>query len=666
MASIKSKKTPGKNDLSVNKRKSQKMKTHAASQVKKRPSGTQEAKGKRKPVKPKHGKKTNTGNPSRRQKTNAMVTKHGKKTNTGNPNNKQKSNARRGKKTKAGKPKPSLKTGRNKLGKTNTRKLESGERGKSTNHRPGGISSLNRKKWNRNVDKNWKVNSVNAMPLKYTPKVKRNWDRELVGIKGTNKRRDLKDYRKIYSSASSTWNNKIYRKRFRRRKIDEGPREIVSDVTKLVNLDVVNQAIGGIRTLATKAKENKTKKNLLEDTGEQDAMIYLQVTLCKLPQFSQQLRLANPLTISVNLPHSVNGDEAEVILITRDLEKGIKVDHEDSLNHYLSLLQKHQANTLVNEVLPLRQLKVEFKEFEAKRLLSNRVDVILCDDSVMRFVPKFLGKHFYKRKRTPVQVNLKADDLKKEITRALSVSQIKFTFRGNCAQMKVGRLSQTDEQIADNVKAAAVKLANRIPGGWKNVQNIGLKLGKSASIPFFARINSVKNVTFLPPKTVNIVKRTVSGIISTRPKKVVTVYPDGSVGVLGISKRTLKRIPPDEKAPNKEESIVSGGNDDDEANEAVRGLGKRKMIEEIEEEEEEEEPKKRGGKKMKKKNDNLEDDLESDEDGLEERELAYLRKRSSGRDAETTSLNQPDDDDELDVWNEISDDESDLSFDDMF
>lgn len=53
----------------------------------------------------------------------------------------------------------------------------------------------------------------------------------------------------------------------------------------------------------------------------------------------------------------------------------------------------------LSQIIPLRQLKVEYKEFEAKRNLSRRVDVVLCDDTVLRFVPKFLGKHFYEKKK---------------------------------------------------------------------------------------------------------------------------------------------------------------------------------------------------------------------------------------------------------------------------
>lgn len=51
------------------------------------------------------------------------------------------------------------------------------------------------------------------------------------------------------------------------------------------------------------------------------------------------------------------------------------------------------------QIIPLRQLKVEYKEFEAKRLLANRTDVLLCDDTVVRRIPKFLSKHFYTKKR---------------------------------------------------------------------------------------------------------------------------------------------------------------------------------------------------------------------------------------------------------------------------
>ena len=64
------------------------------------------------------------------------------------------------------------------------------------------------------------------------------------------------------------------------------------------------------------------------------------------------------------------------------------------------------------KIIPLRELKVEYKQFEAKIQLSNKFDLFLADDRIIRMVPHFLGKSFYKKKKIPLQINLKAKDLK--------------------------------------------------------------------------------------------------------------------------------------------------------------------------------------------------------------------------------------------------------------
>ena len=45
--------------------------------------------------------------------------------------------------------------------------------------------------------------------------------------------------------------------------------------------------------------------------------------------------------------------------------------------------------------MPLRQLRVEFKPFEAKGKLAKRFDIILVDRRVAKFVPRYLGKAVY-------------------------------------------------------------------------------------------------------------------------------------------------------------------------------------------------------------------------------------------------------------------------------
>ena len=45
--------------------------------------------------------------------------------------------------------------------------------------------------------------------------------------------------------------------------------------------------------------------------------------------------------------------------------------------------------------MPLRQLRIEFKPFEARGKLAKRVEVVLVDKRVAKFIPRYLGKAFY-------------------------------------------------------------------------------------------------------------------------------------------------------------------------------------------------------------------------------------------------------------------------------
>ena len=74
--------------------------------------------------------------------------------------------------------------------------------------------------------------------------------------------------------------------------------------------------------------------------------------------------------------------------------------------------EKGVTNELVNEVIALRQLKVEYKQYESKLSLVKRYDIFLADSRIIRMLPKFLGKPFYARKKFPIPVDLRANDLK--------------------------------------------------------------------------------------------------------------------------------------------------------------------------------------------------------------------------------------------------------------
>ena len=111
------------------------------------------------------------------------------------------------------------------------------------------------------------------------------------------------------------------------------------------------------------------------------------------------LWLLNCLFHCSTLPHSPLPASPDVCLLVKDLEKGTRPDHEPTLLKAKELLADKDCSDLVDQVISLRELKVEYKPYEAKTSLCHKFDRFLADERIVRLLPKFLGKPFYKRKR---------------------------------------------------------------------------------------------------------------------------------------------------------------------------------------------------------------------------------------------------------------------------
>lgn len=98
------------------------------------------------------------------------------------------------------------------------------------------------------------------------------------------------------------------------------------------------------------------------------------------------------------MPRCSIPEPRDVCLIVKDFEKGIKADHEPTVNHFNEMLAVNGIDD-ITQVISLRELKVEYKQYEAKTSLCQKFDIFLVDDRILRMVPKLLGKQFYSKKR---------------------------------------------------------------------------------------------------------------------------------------------------------------------------------------------------------------------------------------------------------------------------
>merc|ERR1719330_1851488 len=300
-------------------------------------------------------------------------------------------------------------------------------------------------------------------------------------------------------------------------------------------------------------------------SAQREKKLSLQISGIKVPRETEKQN------IKMRLPHSPLPPRPDICLFVKDLQK---------------------------------ELKVEYKQFEAKIQLSNKFDLFLADDRIIRLLPKFLGKPFYSRKKLPLQINLQAKDLSKEMARCLNTTQLPMTHTGSCSMVTVGSTITEDSELTANIKSVMETLATKYPGGLKNIRSVNVFSGTS-SLPIYATSRATKEVGHVsgakPKKRDNVTDE-----LSTVVGGEVTVTPYGGV----IVKR---KADPDwteedetlEKLPKKE-----GKGDDDEEEEEQSQEDEKKDGEEAEKPVEK---KKTKGKKGKK-------------DDMEDQELEYMKK----------------------------------------
>ncbi|GLH11327.1 Ribosomal L1 domain-containing protein CG13096, partial [Gryllus bimaculatus] len=211
-----------------------------------------------------------------------------------------------------------------------------------------------------------------------------------------------------------------------------------------------DKVMESIKALLLLLEDNKTK--LFSDEGKD---IYLQITSFKVP-------LTSPREIRVTLPHSILPETPDVCLFTSDLQKGRRIDHTPTVEHFKELLRE-KGVTRISEVITLRQLKTEYEQYEMKRALCNSFDVFLL----------------------PVPIKLDAKNLKERVEQALHKSSYRVHNTGSLFVLKVAHNLLTPKQICENIMAAAKSLKKKFPGGWDNVLQLMIKGAKTIPVPFY-------------------------------------------------------------------------------------------------------------------------------------------------------------------------------------
>lgn len=198
-------------------------------------------------------------------------------------------------------------------------------------------------------------------------------------------------------------------------------------------------------------------------------------------------------------------------------------------------------NIPVSKVLSLSKLKSNFRPFEAKRKLCDSYDFFLADKRIVPLLPKLLGKHFFKKRKIPVAVDLGHKNWKEQIDRACG-SALLYLRTGTCSVVRVGKLSMEKEQIVENVVAAIDGVVELVPKKLAGVRSLHLKLLESLALPVYQAVPDMrlKIEGVLEKESEEVKEEEESGRVEKGEKKKVgkkgriheVRYMDGDVGGL--------------------------------------------------------------------------------------------------------------------------------------
>jgi len=229
----------------------------------------------------------------------------------------------------------------------------------------------------------------------------------------------------------------------------------------------------------------------VEKTGNKAAFLNdsstIQLAMCmkKIPKVKNKI-------IKVVLPHSMLPTPTDVCLFTQDIDKKDR-DYSPTERHFQSLLQENGI-TAVTTILPLKAIKLEYQPYEAKRNLSDMHNVYLADASIVRLLPGFLGKHFFGRKRFPLQINLDSKDLKNEFEKVLRTTQCIVSGKGSMFGVNIGHTGMSEDELTENIDAVIQRVSALLPGGQQNIRNIHIKTTHSPSIPLHVAFGGADDV----------------------------------------------------------------------------------------------------------------------------------------------------------------------------
>ncbi|GAB5364261.1 hypothetical protein AAMO2058_000954700 [Amorphochlora amoebiformis] len=210
-----------------------------------------------------------------------------------------------------------------------------------------------------------------------------------------------------------------------------------------------------------KKNESEKKKSLFVDSE----FVYLSLTLMKMPDKGR----VNGWRIAV--PHSLYAG-TDICLITKD-----------PVEEWEEKLEAKPVDE-IKKLIDLSTLRKNYAQYKDKRDLFVSYDVFFADERILKLLPHLIGKRFFEGNKQPIPVRLSGKNIDKSIAAARDATYF-FMRGGNICGMKVGKTDFSPEELTSNILEIMPNVIKRIPGGWKNVQAVHLRTGKSPALPIY-------------------------------------------------------------------------------------------------------------------------------------------------------------------------------------
>lgn len=116
---------------------------------------------------------------------------------------------------------------------------------------------------------------------------------------------------------------------------------------------------------------------------------------------------------------------------------------DETKAHYKELLTERNSSQFISEILPMRELRNEYKVYEAKQKLCNAFDLFLCDKKLLQnkfdYLSRFLGKTFWlDSKKVPIPLDLTDSELKSQLESKLNQTFLYLSGKGDTCVVNIG------------------------------------------------------------------------------------------------------------------------------------------------------------------------------------------------------------------------------------